>query len=302
MQAGDRVLDFSNTPAFLSVRNEQLVIESKDQPTLTVPVAEIAIVLLSGQAVSLTQPVLAALLAANASVVIGGANHLPAGMLLPTSAHSLSTQRLFEQIEMSEPRRKRLWQSVVIAKIRAQAACLAEHDIDPAPLCALAARVRSGDPDNLEAAAAGRYWPLLMGADFRRRADSPDCNRLLNYGYAILRAAVARSVCGAGLHPSLGIHHRARGNPFCLADDLMEPYRPLVDSEVKKIVGEWGEDVSPMPAVKKRLMEAVFGRLEHDGEWRAAGEWFDRTAQSVLTSDDPVGVFYPRGLLQAVRP
>lgn len=301
MPVGDRVLDFSSTPARLSVRNEQLVIEFKEQPSLSVPVAEIAVVLLCGQALTLTQPVLSTLLAANACVVVGGLNGLPAGMLLPISANLLSTQRLYEQIDMGEPRRKRLWQSVVVAKILAQAGTLAEHDIDPSPVSALADQVRSGDPDNVEATAAQRYWPLLFGESFRRRAEVHDCNRLLNYGYAILRAAVARSVCGTGLHPALGIHHRSRGNPFCLVDDLMEPYRPLVDSEVKRIVGEWGTDVDLMPTVKKRLVETVQQRIGNAGEWRAASDWFDRTAQSLLAERDPPAVFYPEGILQTER-
>jgi CRISPR-associated protein Cas1 len=298
MPAADRVLDFTQSPAYLSVRNEQLVIQAKDTPTLTVPIAEIAVVLLSGPAVTLTQPVLAALLAANACVVVAGDNHLPAGMLLPISSHTLSTQRLREQIGMSQPRRKRLWQSIVIAKIQAQAAVLQEHGADAAAVGRLARRVRSGDPDNVEATAAQRYWPLLFGPDFRRRTDAADSNRLLNYGYAVVRAAVARSICAAGLHPSLGLHHRSRSNPFCLADDLMEPYRPLIDSEVRRIVGEWGHDVCLMPAIKQRLVEVVHRRIEHNGQWRDPCEWFDRTAQSLVAADGLRRVFYPNGIFR----
>jgi len=303
MPAADRVLDFSSAPAYVSVRDEQLVIRGKDQPSLSVPVNEIAVILLSGPAVTITQPALASLLAANVGVVIGGGDRLPAGMLLPISGNTLSTQRLYQQIAMSAPRRKRLWQSVVLAKILAQAAALEEHGSDPTPLRALTARLRSGDPDNLEATAAQRYWPLLFGETFRRRADADDCNRLLNYGYAVLRASIARSICGAGLHPALGIHHRSRGNPFCLADDLMEPYRPLVDSEVRRIVGEWGADMGMTPAIKQRLVESTQQRIEHEGEWRSSAEWFDRTAQSLLadenTSTNANRVFYPAGILRA---
>lgn len=299
MPAADRVLDFSLTPAYLSVRNEQLVIRGKDDSSLTVPLAEIAVVLLASPSVTLTQPVLAGLLAANATVVVTGENHLPAGMLLPDSANTLSTQRLREQIAMTAPRRKRLWQSIVVAKIRAQAATLEDHGLDAAGVRSLAGRVRSGDPDNLEATAAQRYWPLLFGIDFRRRTDAADCNRLLNYGYAVLRAAIARAICAAGLHASLGLHHRSRSNPFCLADDLMEPYRPLVDHEVRTIVGEWGKDVSITPSIKQRLVAAVSQRIEHNNEWRSASEWFDRTATSILSTSEPAAtpVFYPEGML-----
>lgn len=304
MPAADRVLDFSHAHVHLSVRDEQLVIQSKDQPAVSVPVTEVAVVLLGSPRLSLTQPVLARLAAVNAGVVVCGENHLPAGMLLPMTANALSAQRLRRQCDLSQPHRKRLWQSVVVAKIRAQAACLDDHGVDGAPVRTLAGRVRSGDPDNLEATAAQRYWPLLFGPDFRRRPDGPDCNRLLNYGYAVLRAAVARAVCGAGLHPSLGIHHHARGNPFCLVDDLMEPYRPLVDHAVRSIVGEWGADATLTPAVKQRLVEAVMARVRHAGEWRASCEWFDRTAQSVLAGRDAAQarVFYPEGLFHAERP
>jgi CRISPR-associated protein Cas1 len=142
---------------------------------------------------------------------------------------------------------------------------------------------------------------MLLGEHFRRRTDAADCNRLLNYGYAVLRAALARSICGAGLHPSLGIHHRSRDNPFCLADDLMEPYRPLVDSEVRRIVGEWGHDMAMTPAIKQRLVEVVQQRIEHRGEWRSACEWFDRTAQSLVQPAAAARsrVFYPDGVLTA---
>jgi CRISP-associated protein Cas1 len=308
MPAADRVRDFSYSPAYLSVKNEQLVIDAKEFPAVSVPLNEIAVVLLNGPALTLTQTVLAKLLAVNATVVIGGENHLPAGMLLPISSNTLSTQRLFQQIQMTEPRKKRLWQSVVVAKILSQAVCLHDHGIDPQPIRLLADQVRSGDPDNLEATAAQRYWPLLFGPDFRRRFDAGDCNGLLNYGYAVLRAFVARSVCAAGLHPALGIFHRSRGNPFCLVDDLMEPYRPLVDSTVKSITQDWGIDVALSPKIKKQLVECVQQRVRHEKESRVLAEWIDKTAQSVLRSPDApeasveAPVFYPSGMLKAGRP
>lgn len=300
MPAADRVLDFSLQPAYLSVRNEQLVIRGEEDVSHTIPLAEIAVVLLACPRITLTQPVLAGLAAANAAVVVTGDDHLPAAMLLPASVNTLSTQRLRRQIAMSAPRRKRLWQSIVIAKIRAQAAVLEDHGIGSSSVRPLAACVRSGDPDNLEATAAQRYWPLLFGPNFRRRPDIGDCNRLLNYGYAVLRAAIARAICAAGLHPSLGLHHHGRGNPFCLADDLMEPYRPLVDHEVRAIVGEWGGDVGMTPAIKHRLVESVQQRLEHRGEWRQSAEWFQRTAQSLLEDGGRPALFYPESLLRTV--
>ncbi|MEM8875152.1 MAG: type II CRISPR-associated endonuclease Cas1 [Planctomycetota bacterium] len=299
MPAADRVLDLSTTPAFVSVRNEQLVIRPKEGPETSLPLAEVAMVVLGGRHATLTQPVLAGLAEVNAGVVIGGDNHQPVAMLLPTQANTLATQRLRQQIAITEPRRKRLWQSVVVAKIKAQARLLAELDLEHQAVRALADRVKSGDPNNVEATAAQRYWPLLMGPAFRRRFDHPGANGLLNYGYAVLRAAMSRAICAAGLHPALGIHHRGRGNAFCLADDLMEPYRPLVDGVAHAIVGADGPDTSLGPRQKKQLIEGVMQRLEHDAEWRGSGEWFAKTAGSILDDGNTrrPTVFYPRGIL-----
>lgn len=299
MPAAERILDFSSARAFLSVRQKQIIIRTDDQPTLSVPLEETAVVILAGPEVTLTQPLLAELVDRNATVVISNASHLPTGMLLPLSGNALSTQRLYLQVAMKRPFAKRLWQQVVRCKVLSQARALAHFDADPESLRILADDVRSGDPDNIESQAAARYWTLLFdGFDFQRRFDRDDANRLLNYGYAVLRAAVARAICGAGLHPALGIHHRARGNPFCLADDLMEPYRPLVDIEVRTIVGEQGLDAPLDPANKRRLVAAATQRLEHDGENRSGFEWFDRTAQSVVRSltEGDAHVFYPDSL------
>ncbi|MEM9753677.1 MAG: type II CRISPR-associated endonuclease Cas1 [Planctomycetota bacterium] len=298
MPAADRVLDLSTTPAFVSVRNEQLVVRPKEGPETSLPLAEVAMVVLGGRHATLTQPVLAGLARVNAGVVIGGENHQPIAMVLPTQANTLATQRLWQQIGLTEPRRKRLWQSVVVAKIKAQARLLAELDLEHQAVRALAGRVKSGDPDNVEATAAQRYWPLLMGPAFRRRFDRPGANGLLNYGYAVLRAAMSRAICAAGLHPALGIHHRGRGNAFCLADDLMEPYRPIVDGVVHEIVDAAGPDTSVGPEHKKALIEGVTQRIEHEGEWRSSAEWFAKTAGSMLAESNTSRptVFYPRGV------
>lgn len=299
MPAAERILDFSSARAFLSVRQKQILIRTDDQPTLSVPLEETAVVILAGPEVTLTQPLLAELVERNAAVVVSGPSHLPTGMLLPISGNALSTQRLYQQMAMTRPTAKRLWQQVVRCKVLAQARALAQFEGDPDSLRVLADMVRSGDPDNIESQAAARYWPLLFdGFDFQRRYDRDDANRLLNYGYAVLRAAIARAICGAGLHPALGIHHRARGNPFCLADDLMEPYRPLVDIEVRSIVGEQGLDAPLDTANKRRLVAAATQRLIHDGENRSGFEWFDRTAQSLVRTltDRDARVFYPESL------
>jgi CRISPR-associated protein Cas1 len=160
-----------------------------------------------------------------------------------------------DQANASAPLKKRLWQQIVQAKILAQGAALAAVGAEAGGFRLLARKVRSGDPDNVEAEAARRYWPLLLGSDFRRDTDGGGLNGLLNYGYAILRAATARAVMAAGLHPSLGLMHANRGNALVLVDDLMEPFRPLVDRTVHRLNGEGIADVtSEAKAALARIM------------------------------------------------
>lgn len=167
----------------------------------------------------------------------------------------------------------------------------------------LARTVRSGDPMNVEAQAAQRYWPMLFDdPDFLRRRFAPDQNRLLNYGYAVLRAAVGRAIVASGMHPSLGVHHHGRENPFCPADDLMEPYRPLIDDMVVRIVGEWGHDAPLDGHAKERLVGALHERLDHDGEWRTVFDWIARSAASLARilcrEESGERLFFPEGLLR----
>lgn len=212
--------------------------------------------------VTCTLPVLDALMRHGAALIVcDGAMH-PSGMMLPLAGHFQQTRRMIAQATASLPARKQIWKQIVVAKVRAQAANLVALRGHDGGLGVLAGQVRSGDPKNIEAQAAQRYWPLLFNDPlFRRRFDAPDQNRLLNYGYAVLRAAVGRAIVASGLHPSLGVHHHARENPFCLADDLMEPYRPLIDTEVVEIAGEWGGDVALSGKIKERLVGVMHGRL-----------------------------------------
>jgi CRISPR-associated protein Cas1 len=161
-------------------------------------------------------------------------------MMLPLDAHHVQTERHRAQVEASLPVKKRIWQAIISAKIAQQGHVLQHFTGDHDGLTPMARRVRSGDPDNLEAQAAQRYWPRLFGKDFRRDREADGVNALLNYGYAVIRAAIARAVVAAGLIPSLGVFHRNRANPFCLADDLLEAYRPFVDWRAKLLVNENG--------------------------------------------------------------
>jgi CRISPR-associated protein Cas1 len=193
-------------------------------------------------------------LAAGATVMVTGRDHLPAGMMLPLDAHHVQTERHRAQAEASLPTKKRIWQALISAKIAQQAAVLVHFCGNHYGLLPLSKRVRSGDPDNLEAQAAQRYWPNLFGKDFRRDRGADGINALLNYGYAVMRAAVARAVVASGLIPSLGVFHSNRSNPFCLADDLLEPYRPYVDWRVRLLLKEAGGEA---PKLDDRSVRAI---------------------------------------------
>lgn len=244
-----KTVEFGTPGTRLSVAHRQLVVERPEQPKTTLPIEDLGVVVVDDACATFTQAVFIELLQAGATVMITGRDHLPIGMMLPLDAHYVQTERHRAQVEASEPVRKRSWQALIQAKIDQQAAVLAHFTGDHGGLAPMARRVRSGDPDNLEAQAAQRYWPRLFGAGFRRDRDAEGLNALLNYGYAVIRAATARAVVAAGLIPSLGVHHRNRSNPFCLADDLLEPYRPYVDWRVRLLVDEVGGEA---PSLRDR--------------------------------------------------
>jgi len=295
----DHVIDLSDAPAALRVRLEQLVIEREGQPAVTVPLADIAVVILAHPQLSCTQAVLAGLAARGAALIVCDDRRLPAGLMLPLATHFAQTERIAAQARAARPVGKRCWQQVVRAKIRAQADLLMRLRGDDYGLTGLVGAVRSGDPANVEAQAARRYWPALFADDnFRRRHEAEDQNRLLNYGYAVLRAIVGRAVCAAGLHPSLGIHHHNRYDAFCLADDLMEPYRTVVDEAVVEYTAGLGSDAPLDRAAKQALLGALTGRYASAGESRSLFDWAGRTAASLarifMKQDDRL--FYPGGL------
>lgn len=233
-----KTVEFSTPGTRLSVALKQLVIERPDHPKATLPIEDLGVVIVDDARATYTQAVFIELLEAGATVMVTGRNHLPAGMMLPIDAHHIQTERHRAQVEASEPVKKRLWQSLVAGKIALQGEVLNHFTGVDGGLGPMSKRVRSGDPENLEAQAAQRYWPRLFGDEFRRDRNANDANALLNYGYAIVRAAAARAIVASGLIPSLGVFHRNRSNPFCLADDLFEPYRPLVDWRVRNLILE----------------------------------------------------------------
>lgn len=243
-----KTLYFGN-PAYLSLRNEQLVIRLpevekanlpeaiKQESTRTIPIEDIGVMVLDNKQITITQGVLAALLNNTVAVITCDNKRMPTGMLLPLSGNTLHQERFRNQIEAAVPLRKQLWQQTVKAKIENQAFCLQKNTSKSfAPLHVLARSVRSDDADNNEAQAAAYYWKNIFPnlPDFTRDKEGTPPNNLLNYGYAILRAVIARALVGSGLLPVYGIHHHNRYNAYCLADDIMEPYRPFVDDLVIK--------------------------------------------------------------------
>jgi len=277
-----RILEFSATPAFVHLRLGQMVIEREGQPDASLPLEDVAIIVASHPQAVFTNALYAEFLKLGGAVVICDQHHNPAGMLLPLVGHSTQQERFEAQAAAGLPLKKRLWARVVRAKLERQGALLRHVCGEDAGLGAMALRVRSGDAGNLEALAAQRYWPLVFGdAAFRRRREGDGPNALLNYGYAVLRAAVARAICAAGLHPSLGLHHCNRYDPFCLADDLMEPFRPIVDSAVVSIARERGIAAPLDHASKVDILTVLAGRFEANGETRTLFDWLSSPASSL---------------------
>ena len=242
-----RTLCFSN-PAYLSLKNGQLVIKLpeveknddlpetfKVEAVKTIPIEDVGVVVLDHRQITVTQALLGALLDNNCAVITCDARHLPTGLLLPLEGNTLQSERFNDQIEASLPLKKQLWQQTVQAKIHNQASVLKRlRQTEVGNMLAWKKDVRSGDPDNLEGRAAVYYWQNLFPDidGFLRDRDGEAPNNLLNYGYAILRAIIARALVSSGMLPTFGIHHHNRYNAYCLADDIMEPYRPYVDELV----------------------------------------------------------------------
>ncbi len=229
-----RTVEISGPDNRLSVRYGTLIVQRDGEQLAQIPLEDLGVLILDAPTTTYTHAVIVRALEAGAVIVPCGENHHPRGLFLPQN-HSLQSRRLRTQARASLPLRKRLWKEVVQAKIRNQAQVLPADHPPRRRLIALISTVRSGDPTNVEAQAARVYWRALFDASFRRAAEGPPPNNLLNYGYAIVRAAVARAICAAGLHPSLGLHHHNQYNDFCLADDMIEPLRPVVDRKVLKL-------------------------------------------------------------------
>lgn len=276
-----KTLCFSN-PAYLSMRNDQLLIKmpeiescktmTEDSKALferTVPIEDIGVVVLDNKRISITTGAMETMLENNCAVITCDSRSMPIGLMLPLCGNTLQTERFADQLNASQPLRKQLWQQTIRQKILNQATVLTECTAaEVGCMRRWAEDVRSGDPDNLEGRAAAYYWkrlfPQIPGFTRGREGVSP--NNLLNYGYAILRACVARSLVSSGLLPTLGIHHHNRYNAYCLADDIMEPYRPYVDRLVVDIVNTGSDYDSLNRDLKAQLLSIPTIDVNIDGK------------------------------------
>lgn len=241
----ERIVDIATDGRHLSAKRGFLVVSEDRQEVGRIALDDIAAVIVHAHGVTWTTSLAVALAERGALIVLCAANHAPVAVCQPLEGHHAQNAHFRAQWEASKPLAKQLWRRIVIAKINWQQAVLEAHGHNGAALDLLARKVGSGDPENIEAQAARRYWPLLMGDAFRRDRDAGGPNGLLNYGYTVLRSLVARAVVAAGLHPSIGIHHANRGNAFALADDLVEPFRPLVDSLTCRLIEKGVDTVTP---------------------------------------------------------
>lgn len=249
-----RTLYFGN-PAYLSLKMKQMVVRiphkddgdlpSEEDMVRTVPIEDLGVIILDNKQITITQGLIDALLENNCALITCDSKRMPVGLMLPLAGNTIQNERFRSQLDSSLPLRKQLWQQTIEAKIRNQAAVLRYvTGMEHKNMIKWSDSVRSGDADNMEARAAVYYWKTIFPNDpcFIRDREDEGANALLNYGYAILRAVVARALVGAGMLPTLGIHHHNRYNAYCLADDIMEPYRPYVDKLVVEMLEDGAED------------------------------------------------------------
>lgn len=250
-----RTLYFGN-PAKLTIKNEQLVISQNDKEKTTVPIEDISFIILDHYRITISQPALSGLIDNNVAVITTDQKHLPLGMLINFQGGAMQTETFNCQINAKEPVRKQLWKQTVIAKIQNQKKLMEMQSLETETLNRFMGQVKSGDPENVEGKAAHYYWQRLFSPfTFNRKRFGDPPNNILNYGYAILRAIIARSLAGSGLHPSIGIHHHNQYNAFCLADDIMEPYRPFVDElALNLLINDF--DISELtPEIKREILK-----------------------------------------------
>ncbi|MBN2867979.1 MAG: type II CRISPR-associated endonuclease Cas1 [Flavobacteriaceae bacterium] len=278
-----RTLFFTN-PAYLSTKNQQLVISYPEdsQPTKTVPLEDIGVLVLEHQQITITNGLLAKLVQHKAAIIGCDAYHLPNSFLQPLVGHSEQTERFKHQLNASVPLKKNMWQQTVSAKIVNQALHLEQHNTPARKLFKWAQEVKSGDIENHESRAAVYYWQHILAINnFNRGQHGSPPNHLLNYGYAILRAITARALVSSGMLPSVGIFHKNKYNAFCLADDVMEPYRVYVDMLVRQIINQQQDYEQLTTVIKSQLLQLPVVDVVIDGNKSPLMVAMSRTTNSV---------------------
>ena len=277
----DRIIEFGREGGYLKLQHKQLLLLRDGETIASIPIEDLAAVILDHPEMVISKKAMECLAEHNVLLVNTDAQHMPVATMLPLDANGLQTERLRQQVAMGKAAQKQLWKQTIQAKLRAQARVLKDLTGIDAGILPLSKKVKSGDPDNLEAQGARRYWSRLF-TNFKRDRFGEDQNRFLNYGYAILRALVCRALCASGLHPGLGIHHHNRYNAFPLADDLMEPYRPFVDMHVYELVQQYGADAELDQSMRQRLLQLVELRLSFQQEQQTLPNAVLKSAQSLL--------------------
>jgi CRISP-associated protein Cas1 len=258
-----RIIEIADDRRHLYISRGFFVVQDTDgerRDLGQIPLDDIAAVIANAHGITYTNNLLVQLAERCAPFVLCGVNHNVVGMLIPVQGNYQQAKRFDAQIAASAPTKKRLWAEIVRAKLTQQAATLEAAGAPTAPLSALVRKVRAGDPDNLEAQGAQRYWRLLFGDDFRRDQQAGGINGMLNYGYTVARAATARAVVAAGLHPTLGLFHSNEGNAMRLVDDLMEPFRPLVDLRAWQLAKDGKTEVTS--ETKRALVHTLYDDMQ----------------------------------------
>ena len=300
-----RVIEIASEGRHLARHRGFMTVAANGVEDGRVPLDDIGVLLCNARGLTYSNGLMTELANRGVAVVLCGANYLPVAWIWPIEGHHIQALRMRRQLEASKPLQKRLWQAIVRAKIARQADALELLDKPDGGLRALIRKVRSGDTGNAEAQAARLYWPLLFGEDFRRERFGEMPNPMLNYGYTVLRAAVARSVAAAGLHPSIGVHHHNRLDAMCLVDDLMEPFRPFVDCAVYELAASGEDEVTP--EVKRALVGVMALDMATERGTTPLQTCVERAAQTLAQSFEsgkaalefPSGVANPADSLAA---
>lgn len=254
-----RTIDISEQ-SYLRLEHRQLCVDRRGETIARIPIEDLGILILQHPAIVMTQAVVTRCQQNNVAILFCDERYLPVSITLPLwKGHSLHTKVLQRQLAMTESTRKRLWKQIVMEKIRHQAKNVERAGASAKSLWRLVEKVKAGDPQNCEAQAAKQYWRLLMGKEFQRDTEGAGVNALLNYGYAVVRAMIARALVGTGLHPAIGLHHKNQYNGLCLADDVMEPFRPWVDWMVFRLQLDDSE-----PAIDREAKQQLLGLLAED--------------------------------------